>query len=420
MLAEKLLLHVLITLAPILIYYVLFENRKLRKSPILIGVLHGSATILCMIFAYESYGVYWDLGYVPLVLAALYGGPIAGGIVFIAIFVTRTLMGGDVLLLGYLSAVLAAIVPFLLTGRFSKIQGKNRLFFTLMIGFWPVLIQLCILITYVLISDLSSTNSLDLILNVTFFGFIQLVAVGFAATLYEAVLEKQLMKEEINRSEKLNTLGELAASIAHEIRNPLTVVKGFLQLMKEDDEKNKNENERYLSLILSELGRAEGIISDYLNFAKPQLEKVEKFLLSELLRENVSLLEPFATKQGVVLVESLEHDIVIETDRNKLKQALLNIIKNAIEATHDGGSVSAILKKERNFGKVIIRDNGKGMSEEQLSRIGTLFYSTKDKGTGLGTMLSIRIVEAMNGKVTFSSKEGLGTEVTILIPINQL
>ncbi|MFZ3590767.1 ATP-binding protein [Bacillus sp. DJP31] len=416
MLAEKLLLHVLIILTPILIYYALFESRKLGNSPYLIGILHGIATFLCMIFAYESYGLYWDLRYVPLVLAALYGGPISGGIVFIVILVTRTLIGGDALLFGYMSAILASIVPLLFSKKFITIRPKKRVSTAVLIGFWPAFIQLCILITYVTLSDVSSKSSLEIFMYVTFFGLIQLVAVAFAATLYEANIEKQQMKEEINRSEKLNTLGELAASIAHEVRNPLTVVKGFLQLMNEDEQ---NDNKKYLSLVLSELERAEAIISDYLNFAKPQLEIVEEFSLSEVIHENIALLEPLATKNGVVLVESLEKNIIIETDRNKLKQALINIIKNAIEATNDGGSVSAILKKEKHFAKIIIRDNGKGMTQEQVSRIGTLFYTTKDKGTGLGTLVSIRIIEAMKGKMTFSSKQGVGTEVTILIPFIQ-
>ncbi|MFD1738954.1 ATP-binding protein [Bacillus salitolerans] len=417
MLTEKLFLHVLIILMPILIYYAIFEKKKLTKAPYLIGVLHGVSAFFCMIFAYNSYGLNWDLRYVPLVLAAIYGGPRAGGIVFVVIVLTRTLIGGDALLFGYVSAFLACSVPLIFANKFLKIHPKKRKKIALLYGFWPALIQLFILITYMIISEIPIKDTAEIMLYICVFGLIQIVAVGFAATLFEAIIEKQLMKEEMNRSEKLHTLGELAASIAHEVRNPLTVVKGFLQLMKETSE-SKADHHQYLSLVLSELGRAEAIISDYLNFAKPQLEMLQELELKEVLQEIVLLLEPLATKQGVILQHEIETSVKLITDRNKLKQALVNIVKNAIEATDDTGKVFIELKLEQTNAVMIIQDTGKGMSKEQLSRIGTLFYTTKDKGTGLGTMVSLRIIEAMNGKVLFSSELGVGTKVTIRLPIS--
>jgi two-component system sporulation sensor kinase B len=222
------------------------------------------------------------------------------------------------------------------------------------------------------------------------------------------------MKVEIQRTEKLNTLGELAASIAHEVRNPLTVVKGFLQLMQQDE---RGKNYDYLSLVLSELGRAEAIINDYLNFAKPQFEKLEEFSLVHVLSEVKMLLEPFAVKQGVQLESSLDtSNFHLLTDRNQLKQALVNLIKNAIEATPEGGKVTITYKHKDHHAYIYITDTGKGMDHEQLARIGTLFYTTKDKGTGLGTSVSLRIIETMKGKVSYQSKLGIGTQVTMILP----
>jgi two-component system, sporulation sensor kinase B len=104
------------------------------------------------------------------------------------------------------------------------------------------------------------------------------------------------------------------------------------------------------------------------------------------------------------------------TDRNQLKQALVNLIKNAIEATSEGGKVTITLKQIDHHAYIYIADTGKGMNHEQLSRIGTLFYTTKDKGTGLGTSVSLRIIETMKGKVSYMSKLGIGTEVTMILP----
>jgi two-component system sporulation sensor kinase B len=185
-------------------------------------------------------------------------------------------------------------------------------------------------------------------------------------------------------------------------------------------QEEKGKHYEYLSLVLSELDRAESIISDYLNFAKPKFEKIEAFLLKEVLTEVVMLLEPLAAKQGVQLESELDSSgFTLITDRNQLKQALVNLIKNAIEATSEGGKVSVHNKVDSNHASILIVDTGKGMTPEQLSRIGTLFYTTKDKGTGLGTSVSLRIIETMNGKVSYKSVPGVGTEVRMVLPGSQ-
>lgn len=411
MLAEKLLLHVLIILAPVLIYYVVSENKRVSGSPYFIGVLQGASASLCLLFAYYDYGLYWDLRYIPLVLAVLYGGPKAGLIVLVAILGTRTYMGGDALLFGYISALLSALVPFLMVRKFNRLRTKKkRITLSVLVGLWPDIVMLSILLAF-LFTQPEYSGGASLLLYILPFGLIQGIGVGFASMLHEAVLERELMKREIMRAEKLNTLGELAASIAHEVRNPLTVVKGFLQLMQQEDRKYP-----YIPLVLSELGRAESIINDYLNFAKPEFKKIEQVNLAELTTEVMILLNPLAIKNGVSLDSYLEKNVYMDTDKNQLKQVLVNIIKNAIEATQQEGRVFIKLLVSNNETMIIVKDNGKGMSKEQLARIGTLFYSTKDKGTGLGTTVSLRIIETMNGKVSYASELGKGTEVKVVFP----
>ncbi|WP_421383795.1 ATP-binding protein [Bacillus salacetis] len=416
MLAEKLLLHVFVILAPILVYTSFFENRRIGQSPYFIGMMYGVSAILCLTVSYYSYGLYWDLRYVPLVLSFLYGGPIAGGITFLSIIGARTFMAADSLLFGYISATLAASIPFFYVKRFWKHQGKRRILTAIWLGIWPSFIMLSILISWLYFSDNPIYDIKELIIYVLLFGLIQIIAIGFASMLHEAVIERRLMKKEMQRAEKLNTLGELAASIAHEVRNPLTVVKGFLQLMK-SQEKEKDDNYQYLSLVLSELARAEAIINDYLNFAKPQFEKIERLELSATISDVISLMQPLAIKQGVDLDSDLEEEVYLHTDRNQFKQALVNVIKNAVEATDHGGRIHVSLKAAGQDARITIKDNGKGMTKEQLSRIGTLFYTTKDKGTGLGTMVSLRIIEAMEGRITYRSELGKGTEVRIALPL---
>jgi two-component system, sporulation sensor kinase B len=413
MLAEKLLLNLLITLAPVLLYSFLVENKHKFHSPYLSGFLQSMAAITCMLFSYANYGFNWDLRYVPLILAILYGGPIAGGMVLTTLLGLRLLLGGDTVYFGLVNSLLTALVPFLLMNRFWRFSPNKRVLLSTLIGGCSLLLCYFSLTTFRYFNGgffKLDYHMPDLILV----GAIHTIAIALAAKLNEGIIERSKMKEEIQRAEKLNTLGELAASIAHEIRNPLTVVKGFLQLMQQEE---NGKNYEYLSLVLGELGRAESIINDYLNFAKPKFEKLEEFQLKEVLSEVIMLLDPLAVKQGVQLVRELdESDFIIITDRNQLKQVLVNLIKNAIEATPDGGMVTIHSQSENDHATILISDTGKGMTHEQLSRIGTLFYTTKDKGTGLGTSVSLRIIETMNGKVSYKSKPGVGTVVTMILP----
>ena len=413
MLAEKLLLNLLITISPVLLFSVLTDYKRKLDSPVISGLLQSTAALSCMIFSYANYGFNWDLRYVPLIIAFLYGGPIAGGMVFSTIFAARLLMGGDTVLFGLMNTLFIAIIPILMMKRFWSYTPNKRVLITALIGAWSLLVCFFSLTVHQSLEGQAlniNTNTPDLLIV----GIIDTIAIAIAAKLIEGLVERARMKAEIQRSEKLNTLGELAASIAHEVRNPLTVVKGFLQLMQQEE---KGKNYDYLSLVLSELGRAESIINDYLNFAKPQFDKIEEFSLVDLLTEVKMLLDPLALKQGVQLESNFDSGgFNLFTDRNQLKQALVNLIKNAIEATSEGGKVTITLKQIDHHAYIYIADTGKGMNHEQLSRIGTLFYTTKDKGTGLGTSVSLRIIETMKGKVSYKSKLGIGTEVTMILP----
>ncbi|MCA1056089.1 ATP-binding protein [Rossellomorea aquimaris] len=416
MIIEKLLLHVLIILAPILIQTSLLEHHRLGKSPVFIGILHGIAAFACLIFAYESFGLFWDFRYIPLVLSMLYGGRKAGLIVMVFIMAARIINGGDALLFGFISLCLAGLLPFLISNKFWSYTPKKRITFAVLLGFWPAFVMLGILLSFSLIRGIPLSGNIEMLTYVLIFGGIQVLGVGLAARLNEWMIEKSILREEIIKSEKLNTIGELAASIAHEVRNPLTVVKGFLQLMKKQV---KGDHHEYLTIVLSELGRAEEIINDYLNFAKPEFEKVEDVNLREILTDVTLLMNAYALKEGVHLEVNSNEDVYLKTDRNKLKQAFINVIKNAIEATPSQGNVTVGVEVKGNLGIITIQDTGKGMTKEELSRIGTLFFTTKDRGTGLGTSVFKRIVEALDGVVHYESEVNNGTTVTVQIPIER-
>ncbi|MDQ0113999.1 ATP-binding protein [Paenibacillus harenae] len=415
MLLEKLFLNVLIVLAPVLVLTAFGDRWRYSKSPYTIGLLQGIASSFCLIFSYYALDLYWDLRYVPLVISTVYGGPIAGFINYLMILATRTYLGGNAILFGFVSITLAFLGPLLFAKKIARLTGSRRIRAVVLISIIPSVVMLLILISYTLLKQVEKPLDFEPIWAVLFFGLIQTLGTWLSCTLQEFNFERAKMKEEIQRAEKLKTLGEVAASIAHEIRNPLTVVQGFLQLMSATIVEGKNRN--YLEIALDELARAELIITDYLNFSKPKLTKIEKFSLSDLIENITILLTPLASYKGIQFDSQVEQQIYMHTDRGQLQQALVNVIKNAVEASTEKAVVQIKLALKSDRVELKIIDKGKGMTPEEIQRIGTLFYTTKESGTGLGTSVAVRFIEAMKGSIIYESEKGKGTVCTISFPL---
>jgi len=232
----------------------------------------------------------------------------------------------------------------------------------------------------------------------------------------EDIFERTKLQQELQRAEKMNAIGQLAASVAHEIRNPMTVVKGFLQIFLAKD--MSDEEHMFLKLMIEELNRAETIINDYLSLAKPDVGKLEVIDSRDMAEKVMDLMTSYAMmSKNISLHTEIKEDMKIRGNKNELKQVLINILKNGIEAMKDGGKLSLTLEKKGSYGVFIIRDTGIGMTEDELSRLGTAFYSLKERGTGMGLMVCYQIVERMKGHIKVSSKKGKGTTFEILVPL---
>lgn len=232
----------------------------------------------------------------------------------------------------------------------------------------------------------------------------------------EDIFERTKLQQELQRAEKMNAIGQLAASVAHEIRNPMTVVKGFLQIFLAKD--MSEEEHTYLKLMIEELNRAETIINDYLSLAKPDVGKLETIEGKDLAEQVMDLMSSYAMmSKNISLHTDIKEPVKIKGNKSELKQVLINILKNGIEAMDDGGKLSLTVEKQGNYGVFIIKDTGVGMTAEELSRLGTAFYSLKERGTGMGLMVCYQIVERMKGQIKVSSIKGEGTTFEILVPI---
>jgi two-component system sporulation sensor kinase A len=231
------------------------------------------------------------------------------------------------------------------------------------------------------------------------------------------IRDRKKTEELLLKTEKLSIAGQLAAGIAHEIRNPLTAIKGFIQLLQ----RAGGSDGRYLAIISSELERIESILTELLMLAKPQAVQFERKNLASLLGDVITLSDTQAIMMNIRITPEVEPDLPpIECVENQIKQIFFNFIKNAIDAMQKGGRI-VISANRHSEAMISIRfiDEGTGIPEDLIPKLGEPFYTTKEKGTGLGLMVSQKIVEQHHGCLRFESVVGKGTTVSVLLPISQ-
>ncbi|OMI25528.1 PAS domain-containing sensor histidine kinase, partial [Bacillus swezeyi] len=232
------------------------------------------------------------------------------------------------------------------------------------------------------------------------------------------VTERKELEERLRKSDTLHVVGELAAGIAHEIRNPMTALKGFIQLLKGSI---KEDHTLYFNVITSELKRIESIITEFLILAKPQAIMYEEKNVVKIMQDTMDLLHAQANLDNVQMHLSCRGQIpLIYCEPNQLKQVFINVLKNAIEVMPDGGNVYVSIKPKGSDHIVVsLTDEGIGMTEDKLKRLGEPFYTTKERGTGLGLMVSYKIIEEHKGKIEVESEAGKGTTFHLTLPIRQ-
>ncbi|MFJ8452451.1 PAS domain S-box protein [Bacillus paramycoides] len=234
------------------------------------------------------------------------------------------------------------------------------------------------------------------------------------------ITERLKTEELLRKSEKLAVVGQLSTAIAHEIKNPLTAMKGFIQLLKSMENKN---TEHYLDIVLSEIERIDSITNEFMTLAKPEALEIKTNDLNVLMKQIVMLLEPQATMNCIQIKTEFTSDTsFILCECNQLKQAFINILKNAIEATSMGGEILIQIEyvPDQNHVNIRFTDYGSGIEQERIPYLGEPFYSIKENGIGLGLMICYKIIEKHQGKILIESEVGKGTTVNINLPISTL
>lgn len=236
--------------------------------------------------------------------------------------------------------------------------------------------------------------------------------VAGAVVTFKDITERKKTEELLRRSDKLKTVGQLAAGMAHEIRNPLTTIKGFLQMLSKE-----SAPPHYLNTMKEELSRIECITNEFIVLSKPHAVRFDKKEVISILRSIKTLLDSEANLNNMSI--ELYYDgqnSSIYCDENQLKQVFINVIKNAMDSMPKGGKV--MIESTTLHNKVLIRviDHGCGMDSERIKHLGEPFYSTKEKGTGLGLMVSYKIIEEHQGEIEIQSELYKGTTVDIILP----
>ncbi|WP_342505295.1 ATP-binding protein [Sporosarcina sp. FSL K6-2383] len=409
---ETLLLNVLFLLFPVLIAVMFFENKLTKSNKYILILLASIALIFCMAFPFTlELGFIFDLRYIPFIIVALFGSYKMVLPLYLVLNSYRFFIGGEGIYQSLMFSTVIFIVVPLLSKRFMQQSAKNRILYAVGVTFLVTafyFFTLCF--NY---SDLTSE-----FWTLTVYAFvIHIIVVCIIMSLIEKVISNVKTRDLYFQSERLKDISDLSASIAHEIRNPLTVTNGFLQLLQESKTMT-SEDKSYIEFSLKELERAEKIVSDFLTFSKPQSANMVYANLKDEIMYVENIMRPYSKMNQVGIQVCFTNSLKKKYDENQMRQCFINLFKNGIEAMKDNGGTLSIDVAEHNKNIVIkIEDNGIGMTSEEISQLGKPYYSTKKEGTGLGMLMVYNTISNVKGKIDVESIVGKGTTFLITIPV---
>jgi signal transduction histidine kinase len=245
--------------------------------------------------------------------------------------------------------------------------------------------------------------------------FISLIS--YAILRYQ-IEENELLRQEVAKTEKLKTIATLASSLAHEIKNPLTSLKTFTEYLPQ----KQNDPEfmkKYQEIIPHEISRIDNLIHDLLAFSKPSSPEIKEIRPNNIIQNMLIMMEQRMKSSQIQTIIELNAATTIKADPNQLKQALFNLILNALDAMPKGGKLTIKTEEDSQFYIITIADTGVGIEQEDLKHIFDPFFTKKEKGTGLGLAITQRIIEKHGGKIDVESKINQGTIFTIQLFIGQ-
>ncbi|MGE6753723.1 ATP-binding protein [Rossellomorea sp. NPDC071047] len=407
---HHLILHVVFILFTVLAFQMVTNGSDSNTEgfPFKFFLMNFAMLLFTMIFpvVYSS-GYVYDFKVIPFILAFLYGGKRMGFSTFTAMLLIG-LFTNHVMTFLLVNYAIYGVLLIPLSKWYKRLTWKNKmLLISVFYFFIPVTRSLYLL-------QNNEVEQLTLVASSTLIIWITLILTLY---LIENRLEQNRIKKELMKAEKFTIVSQLAASVAHEIRNPMTTVRGFMQLLQR--ETLTTEQKSFIDISIQELDHAQDVINQYLSLAKPQTEEYEVFSLTDTMNESVDVMSTYAVMSSIEIKKNIEAGLMIKGIKIEVKQVLLNLLKNAIEAVKEDGEITAKATLQ-NDGRImiVIQDNGVGMPPDQLKVLGRPYYSTKEKGTGLGLTVCYQLVKQMKGEVQVESERGVGTTFRIFLPGN--
>lgn len=229
--------------------------------------------------------------------------------------------------------------------------------------------------------------------------------------------KSEAIRLQFERSQRLSLVGQIAAGVAHEIKNPLASIKGAVEIL-DGESTSPDEREEFKGIILKEIKRVDNTVKEFLDFARPRETRLQRLNLSEALHSSLKQMETFASGKNVAINDTIDDNVTVMADREKIHQVVLNILLNAFDVSPTHSSIDVTLAR-RNDGRALmtIRDYGTGIESAELEKIFEPFYTTKSSGTGLGLAVVKAIIENHNGEIHIDSTPGEGSTVAITLPL---
>ncbi|WP_102275176.1 ATP-binding protein [Cytobacillus massiliigabonensis] len=411
---ESLLINFFFLLLPVLIFLIFFENRSFIYNKLSIVLLSMISMVLCMKFPIQlEIGYIVDLRYIPFLIFALYTGYNNTFLLYIALNVCRFFISEEGFFQSFIfSTIIFAIAP-LMHKWFINQEPKKRMIWAVIAANLTMIFYLLTLTAFLPELDREYWSMAIYTL------FTYALVMGIITFLIETIHANREAREHIFQSERIEMMGNLAASVAHEIRNPLTVTSGFLQLLHQSETITKAER-KYVEFSLLELNRAESIVSDFLTYSGPQSENMIYSNFEEETEYVKNIMIPYANMHNVRIQVSFQNKLKLRYDKNQIQQCFVNMYKNAIESMKEkGGTLTIDVSEGKKTVIIEISDTGTGMSHEEIAQLGRPYYSMKKEGTGLGMLMVYSTISKLNGKIKVVSEKGKGTTFIISIPASQ-
>lgn len=399
-----LVINGIVVVFPILVYtfFIVYEeNMKLEKSNIMLKISLFISMYLALYFK-KYVGLNYQISclILPIILSYLYNEG------KVALILSTLLCLHSCFSLNY--NIYTSIIFFLLLYLAYKKYSKSNMSSKFLINSSIVLMLIYFVAN--LIISYNDIVMLDEIISLIMYSLI-IYAINYGINESKNIISLHMNLKEFEKEKniKLNLF-----KITHEIKNPLTVVNGYLSMFDVTDiEKSK----RYISILKNEVNRTLNLLSDFMEFTKIKVVKKE-CNFNDLISDVKEVLIPFFIKKNVSYSFCVQNNIIVNMDYNRIKQVIINVIKNAIEACRESnGMVTTTAFTEEDYLIIVVKDNGIGMDKFVLDNILVPFYTTKDNGTGLGVSLSKEILEAHGGTINYDSVKEKYTTCKITIPL---